>query len=97
MRWLTPISVLIGASLIAASILFIGRWQISAIGFGYKADEHYTDTDTQGVYRIDRWTGSIAYCVMRYATVAPSTQELFKQAYKTGTIPAGSLNCTEQK
>jgi len=44
---------LAAAILIAAGILFIGRYQISAIsepGFG------------QLVYRLDRWTGQINRC-----------------------------------
>jgi hypothetical protein len=40
--------VLAGAALIAGSILFIGRYEISA-GDG-------------AVHRLDRWTGEIEYC-----------------------------------
>jgi len=50
MKWWRPeTAILAGAVLIALSILFIGRWQISAFG-----DTH--------VYRLDRWTGEIEYC-----------------------------------
>jgi len=95
MKWLTPIAVLIGACLIAASILFIGRWQISAIGFGYKEFGASPDNNTQGVYRLDRWTGSIDYCVMGYSKEAPNAGEVLKQFYTSGKFPPGSLNCTE--
>ncbi|MDE2267133.1 MAG: hypothetical protein KGL29_14620, partial [Alphaproteobacteria bacterium] len=47
---------LIVAVLVAASILFIGRYQISSIGYavsGYSKQE---------VYRLDRWTGKIDVC-----------------------------------
>ena len=53
-------TVLAGAALIAASILFIGRWQISAIGYGYKDGDD--DTTKETVYRLDRWTGQIESC-----------------------------------
>ena len=57
-RW----EILVGAIVIATSILFVGRYQISAIGFGY-AIESNPDNDTEAVYRLDRWTGKIDYCL----------------------------------
>lgn len=47
---------LAAAVLIAASILIIGRYQISAIGYGYQ------NGGAQLVYRLDRWTGHINRC-----------------------------------
>lgn len=55
--------ILAAATLIAISILFIGRYQISAIGFGYGGGASSADTDTQAVYRLDRWTGKVEYCL----------------------------------
>jgi hypothetical protein len=51
----------IEALIIAASILFIERWQISAVGYAYPAGTQ-NSADTQVVYRLDRWTGQIEYC-----------------------------------
>ena len=48
---------LAAAILIAASILFIGRYQISGIGYGWSGTG-----STQLVYRLDRWTGQINRC-----------------------------------
>ena len=56
LRW----EVLTGAALIAASILFIGRYQISAYGYGYMEGDKEQETET--VYRLDRWTGNIVHC-----------------------------------
>lgn len=56
-------SIIVGTLIIAASILFIGRYQISAIGFGYTGGDAGTDNDTQAVYRLDRWTGRVDYCL----------------------------------
>jgi|GEM_PF-1859250 len=44
---------LVAAVLIAASILFVGRYQISAIG------SRGQGIDMQAVYRLDRWTGKV--------------------------------------
>lgn len=55
MKWaLLILAVLTAGGSVAASILFIGRWQIAAIGYG--------DGASQGLYRIDRWTGEIVQC-----------------------------------
>lgn len=56
------LAILVGCALIAASILFIGHWQISAIGFGYAAPDNPGSNDTETVYRLDRWTGRIEIC-----------------------------------
>jgi hypothetical protein len=45
------LAIIFGAALIAASIGFIGRYQIAATG-----------TDSKTVYRLDRWTGSVDVC-----------------------------------
>ena len=59
-RWET----LAGAVLIAASILIVGRWDISAIGYGYAAGggSQVSDTENETVYRLDRWSGRIDSC-----------------------------------
>ena len=57
------LSLLLGASLVAGSILFIERYQISAIGYGFAGDgEHGSDNQDEKVFRLDRWTGDIEYC-----------------------------------
>jgi hypothetical protein len=96
-RWLTPAAILIGAALIATSILFIGRWQISAIGYGYKGDDASSDTDMNAVYRLDRWTGSIDYCVLGNSKEAPTAGDVVKQLYKTGKFPPFSITCVGSK
>lgn len=53
-------AVIVGAVIIAASILFIGRWQIAAVGYG--SGEGDTSTTTESIYRLDRWTGRISNC-----------------------------------
>src|SRR5580704_17083956 len=59
------LAVVAGALLIAGSILFIERWQISAVGFGYAGDgERGTDTQEEKVFLLDRWTGQIEYCAV---------------------------------
>ena len=66
MRWDTPLAVLIGAILIAASIALTSRYQITAAGYGYgfKGGEGETDTSEsdETVFRLDRWTGEIVAC-----------------------------------
>lgn len=57
------LAVLGAAAIIAASILFIGRWQISAVGLGYGYDEDGYSSET--VYRLDRWTGEIDTCLQQ--------------------------------
>lgn len=52
--------ILAAAILLAASILFIGRYQISATGSGPGGH------DLDVVYRLDRWTGSIDTCRQSY-------------------------------
>lgn len=47
---------LVAAVLIAASILFIGRYQISTSGV------EYASYMTVAVYRLDRWTGKVDMC-----------------------------------
>ena len=49
--------------LIAASITFVGRYQISAIG------SRAQGSDLQSVYRLDRWTGKVVdLCYQRKET-----------------------------
>ena len=53
---------LAAAILVAASILFIGRYQISTVG--YQAP----GPNMQTVYRLDRWTGKIDMCIGNWAS-----------------------------
>jgi hypothetical protein len=49
--------------LVAASILFVDRWQISAAGYGYSTSADVgSETERDAVYRLDRWSGKIEYC-----------------------------------
>jgi|HubBroStandDraft_3_1064219.scaffolds.fasta_scaffold81840_2 hypothetical protein len=52
---------LLAGLLVAASILFIGRYEISAMGYGWH-NEDAADNTTEKVYRLDRWTGKIQEC-----------------------------------
>jgi hypothetical protein len=56
----TPIAVLVGAVIIAASILFVERWQITAPA----------DTDSVIIFRLDRWTGETMVCPLNPASLA---------------------------
>ena len=59
------LAIVVGALLITGSILFIERWQISAVGFGYSGDgERGQDTQEEKVFLLDRWTGKIEYCAV---------------------------------
>jgi hypothetical protein len=54
---------LVAAVLVAASILFIGRYQISSVGYavpGYNKEV---------VYRLDRWTGKVDVCAANQDTI----------------------------
>jgi hypothetical protein len=48
---------LAAAVLVVVCILFIGRYQISAIGYAVPG---YSE---QRVYRLDRWTGKVDVCM----------------------------------
>jgi len=56
------LAILGGAALIAASILFIERWQISAVGYGSGSGDTASSEET--IYRLDRWTGRIDLCAL---------------------------------
>jgi hypothetical protein len=73
-------AVLAGAALIAASILFVGRFEISAVGYGSGPGEGATSQEA--VYRLDRWTGQIAYCSLDGYGL--STDDLFKKMTTEG-------------
>jgi len=49
----TPVSIVIGAALIAAAILVVGRWSVFPAPSGLA-----------GVVKVDRWTGSMVLCAM---------------------------------
>jgi hypothetical protein len=50
----TAISIVIAGVVVAASIVFIFRWEV----IGYRGDSPVNGS----VYRLDRWTGSVAAC-----------------------------------
>lgn len=82
--------ILAGLLAIAASILFVGRYQISAIGYGYgyanggaEQDRNPRDVEEMAVYRLDRWTGMIDYC--RAAGVTPDGAEKIDCPFKLAT------------
>jgi hypothetical protein len=58
--WAVPSVIMFSGLLIATSILFVGRWQISAVGYGYGSGD--TASSSEVVYRLDRWTGRVEYC-----------------------------------
>jgi hypothetical protein len=45
-------AVILAGIAIAAAVLFVGRWQIVGVGGGPRGY----------VYRLDAWTGEIAFC-----------------------------------
>ena len=66
------LAILFGCLTIAAAILFIGRWEISAVP---------GDTPFK-VFRLDRWTGTIDYCspdvrIVAEGSYPPTVAELF--------------------
>jgi hypothetical protein len=74
-------AILIGALLIAGSILFIERYQITAMGYGWSGGgEGGSDTSEEKIFRLDRWTGEIEYC----AVGGGDPQGYTDQAMKTG-------------
>ena len=60
--------VLAGAALIAGSILFIGRYEITAAGYGFSGGATAADTTDETVFRLDRWTGEIRTCSVNMNT-----------------------------
>lgn len=58
-RW----EVLVGAVIIASSILYIGRWEITAAGYGFSGGSSTSDTTDETVFRLDRWSGEIDSCI----------------------------------
>jgi len=63
MRWTVEIAILLGAVIVAASIMLVGRYDVAVTGDVYPilgrvrqaAGTHY-------IYRLDRWTGQIDFC-----------------------------------
>ena len=65
MKLALVLAVLAGALIIAGSILFIERYQITAMGYGWSGGgEGGSDTSEEKVFRLDRWTGDIEYCAI---------------------------------
>jgi hypothetical protein len=86
------LAVLVGSVVIAASILFIGRWQISGVAYGYgyangtsqEADPAPRDISDEGIFRLDRWTGEIDYCTLKPRSADPT--EVQDRLAKTGAV-----------
>ena len=58
------LSIVAAGLIIAASIVFVGRWQISATSYGYgyldsAVPSGESHTEIEAVYRLDRWTGKV--------------------------------------
>jgi hypothetical protein len=51
-----PIGTVIGALIVSVALLILYRWELVAAGTG---------TGSVGVYRLDRWTGTVASCGLR--------------------------------
>ena len=48
----SPIAIVVAGLIIGAAILIVGRWAIMP-----------RETDLNGFYRLDRWTGQVKICV----------------------------------
>jgi hypothetical protein len=48
-----PAGAIVGAIIISVALLILSRWELVASGTGMS---------TNGVYRLDRWTGAIVAC-----------------------------------
>lgn len=71
LRW----EILAGAALVAASILWIGRWQVSGV-----------PGDAIVAYRLDRWSGTIDYCVLN-APKEAAASAFAAQADRANAVP----------
>jgi hypothetical protein len=47
-------AIIAGSLIVSASLLFIGRWQISGAAT--------PETGVFNVFRLNRWTGKVEYC-----------------------------------
>jgi hypothetical protein len=52
-RWKTEIAIVLAGLIVGACVLLASRWQISVAA---------SQGGNDGVYRLDRWTGTIEYC-----------------------------------
>lgn len=68
-------AALAGAVLIAASILFIGRWQITVSSGGKDAAD--------ALYRLDRWSGKTEMCF-----TTPMDKEVVKALFRSEFAPS---------
>jgi hypothetical protein len=80
MKWSREIAIVAGCALIAASILFTNRWEISATSYGYMEGNKATTSEV--VYRLDRWTGEIRSCGLNI------NADLMERASKDGAMVA---------
>jgi hypothetical protein len=51
-----PVGAIIGAVIVSVALLVLFRWELVASGTGM---------GTNGVYRLDRWSGLIVACAQR--------------------------------
>jgi hypothetical protein len=78
LRW----EILIGAALIAASIAWVGRWQISGI-----------PGERIVAYRLDRWSGTIDYCILD-APKEAAASEYVAQLDRAGAVHVSCVRPT---
>ena len=64
MRWTVEFAILIGAAIIATSIMFVGRYDIATSRYVYNGASGggREAAATSFIYRLDRWTGQIDFC-----------------------------------
>ena len=74
------VALLAGSALIAASIAYVGRWQISAV----------SSNGSEVVYRLDRWTGEIVTCRMERGLL--DNDQIAEVLTRNGMLP---VQCRE--
>jgi hypothetical protein len=60
-----PLAILVGAALVAAAVAFTFRWSIAVGPTNVEATLGGQALPRIGVYRLDRWTGQVAWCGQR--------------------------------
>ena len=62
MKRTVEIAILLGAAIIAASIMLMDRYDIAIAGAVYSGASGRQAAGTHDIYRLDRWTGQIDFC-----------------------------------
>jgi hypothetical protein len=52
-----PVAIVIGALIVGAAIAFTFRWEL-VVG----PNRDFRDLAQPGIYRLDRWSGAVAWC-----------------------------------